>query len=178
MRFRQATPDDILFISRGFHSAMLMDDVPEDRIKQFAENVCMRTDVLYSWKNTIIAEEEIPVGMVTVYDGNHYHEMKEITFTLVKNMWGIDYLAMDDEALPGEYYIDSLSVLSSFRGKGIGTALLRNAISKAAELSIPNVTIAVDPINERAQKLYQSLGFKRTNDIFIFGHTYWKMTLL
>lgn len=177
MNFRQAAPHDILFISRGFHAAMLLENAKEERIREFAERICVREDTLYSWKNTIIAEDDgVPVGMITAYDGLLYHAMKVRTFTLVKEMWGIDNLGMDDEALPGEYYIDSLSVIPEQQGRGVGKALIREAIEKASMLGIDSVTIVVDPINKRAQKLYESLGFKRTIDVFIFGHDYWKMS--
>ena len=54
--FRQATHSDALFIAQGFHTAMLMDDTPESRIRLFAEKICMRDDVLYSAPNTTIVE--------------------------------------------------------------------------------------------------------------------------
>lgn len=50
--FRNATADDALFIARGFHMAMLYDDASEEQISNFARNICVRDDVLYSWRNT------------------------------------------------------------------------------------------------------------------------------
>lgn len=35
--FRKATQADALFIAKGFHAAMLMEDAPEERIRLFAE---------------------------------------------------------------------------------------------------------------------------------------------
>lgn len=177
LTFRQATPADALFIARGFHAAMLMDDVPEERIRAFAEEICSRSDVLYSARNTILAlsPEGEPVGMVTAYDGQHYRAMKERTFTLVHELFGPDFRDMDDEAAAGEYYIDSLAVLPAWRGQGIGRALLREALNQAARLGIPQATIAVDPDNSKARSLYESLGFRHQGDIHIFGHDYQKM---
>lgn len=175
--FRQATPADALFIARGFHAAMLMEDVPEERIRVFAEKICSRDDVLYCGRNTLLAlsPEGEPVGMVTAYDGRYYREMKLRTFTLVKEIFGEDFLDMDDEADAGEYYIDSLAVLPAFRGQGIGRALLQQAMQQAAVLGIPSITLTVDPDNPRAQRLYASLGFEPAGDIFIFGHSYHKL---
>lgn len=183
LQFRQATNEDALFISYGFHMAMLMEDTPLERIELFAEKICTHDDVLYSARNTTIAElidEEnvnttpIKVGMITAYDGKNYHEMRSKTFDLVKQHLGIEFPGMEDEAGEGEYYIDSLAVLSDYRGQGIGRKLLEKAIKKGKESGL-SVTIVVDKINDKAEKLYKSLGFKVSGDIFIFGHYYTKM---
>ena len=75
--FRNATIDDALFIARGFHMAMLYDDASDEQISNFARNICVREDVLYSWRNTIIAEVDgKPAAMLTVYDRRYYHDMR------------------------------------------------------------------------------------------------------
>lgn len=175
IQLRPATVADAVFIARGFHMAMLYDDVEEERIRLFAEKICVRDDVLYSWCNTSIAElDGTPVGMTTAYDGSGYHDMRVKTMSLVKEHLNVEFPGMEDEAVAGEFYIDSLAVLPEHRGKGLGKALLRHAISNGNALGL-TVTLAVDPVNGKAQELYQSLGFRRMGDLFIFGHTYWKM---
>lgn len=175
LRFRPANVDDALFIARGFHMAMLYEDTPEEQIRLFGRVICVRDDVLYSWRNTIIAEVDgIPAGMITAYDGSRYHAMRQVTMDLVRQHLGVEFPGMEDEAIPGEYYLDSLAVMPFFRGKGIGRALLQHAIAEGCSLGL-HVTLAVDPINTRAQHLYATLGFKPAGDLFIFGHTYWKM---
>ncbi len=175
--FRQATEADSLFISQGFHTAMLYDDTPEERIRLFAEKICRRDDVLYSARNTIIAEiDGKPVGMITSYDGKGYKAMRQTTMELVRQHLGIEFPGMEDEAGEGEYYLDSLAVLPECRGKGIGKSLMLEAISRGHALGLP-VTLVVDPANPRAQRLYASLGFVPQRDIFIFGHNYLKMVM-
>ena len=172
--FRNALPEDAVFISRGFHTAMLYEDTPESQILTFAEKICRREDTLYSWRNTILAVVDgNPVGMITSYEGSRYHEMRVLTLQLVKEHLGIEFPDMEDEASVGEYYLDSLAVLSSLRGMGIGRSLLQQGILRGQSLGLP-VTLAVDPVNVRAQKLYRSLGFEPHGELFIFGHTYWK----
>lgn len=172
--FRQATVDDALFIARGFHIAMLMEDAEEERVQIFANKICTREDVLYSAPNTIIAEVNgKPAGMITSYEGIMYHEMRIKTMALVKEHLGIEFPDMEDEAQEGEYYLDSLAVWPEYRGKGIGRRLLQKAIDTGLSKGLV-VTLAVDPINERAQQLYRSLGFCDMCNLFIFGHTYWK----
>ncbi len=171
---RPATADDLLFISKGFHTAMLMDDSDEERIRKFAHDVCAQEGVLYSPKNTVIAEVDgNPVGMLTAYDGAGYHDMRVRTSMLIQQSMGVTFENMEDESQAGEYYLDSLAVLPEYRGRGIGTYLLRHGIGQGHEKGL-TVTLAVDPVNENAQRLYKSLGFMHQRDIFIFGHTYWK----
>lgn len=175
--FRQATIDDALFIARGFQMAMLMEDVPEEHTRLFAEKICEREDVLYSWRNTLIAEAEgSPVGMVTAYDGRYYRGWRETTLQLVKEHLGVEFPGMEDEAVPGEYYVDSLAVLPAHRGQGIGRGLLQHAIAQGHELGL-KVTLAVEYDNARALHLYRSLGFAPDGNLFIFGHDYQKMAI-
>ncbi|MBQ0072747.1 MAG: GNAT family N-acetyltransferase [Prevotella sp.] len=175
--FRQATIADALFISRGFHMAMLYDDASDHQIYSFARNICVREDVLYSWRNTIIAlVNDNPAGMLTAYDGRYYHDMRIRTMNLVKQHLGIEFPGMEDEAVAGEYYLDSLAVMPEYRGRGIGKRLLQKGIESGRSLSL-DITLAVDPINDRAKKLYHSLGFKPSGTLFIFGHDYEKMKI-
>lgn len=173
--FRNATAEDALFIARGFHMAMLYDDASEEQISNFARNICVRDDVLYSWRNTIIAEVDGKcAGMLTAYDGRYYHDMRIRTMALVKQHLGVEFPGMEDEAVAGEYYLDSLAVMPEYRGKGIGRQLLVQGIENGKALNL-DITLAVDPINNRAKILYQSLGFMPSGTLFIFGHDYEKM---
>lgn len=175
--FRKATVDDALFIARGFHMAMLYDEAQEEQISNFARNICVHEDVLYSWRNTIIAEVDGHcAGMLTAYDGRYYHDMRIRTMSLVKQHLGVEFPGMEDEAVAGEYYLDSLAVMPEYRGKGIGRRLLEQGIENGKALCL-DVTLAVDPINDRAKHLYRSLGFKPAGTLFIFGHDYEKMVI-
>lgn len=158
---------------------MLMTDTPEVQIKSFADNICKRNDVLYSAHNTTIATiDDEPVGMVTAYNGAEYKAMRTVTLGLLRELMGIEFPGMEDEAVAGEYYIDSLAVVLAHRGQGIGTALLKHAIATARKSAdITSATLAVDPENHSARKLYESLGFRLRGDLFIFGHNYHKMIL-
>lgn len=155
--------------------AMLYDDASEEQIESFARHICIREDVLYSWRNTLIAElDGTAVGMLTAYDGRYYHEMRLRTMALVKEHLGVEFPGMEDEAVAGEYYLDSLAVMPHYRGRGIGRELLRRGIAQGQDLGL-SVTLAVDPCNDRAKALYHSLGFRPRGTLFIFGHNYDKM---
>ncbi|GHU82077.1 hypothetical protein AGMMS50284_3330 [Clostridia bacterium] len=59
-----------------------------------------------------------------------------------------------------EGYIANLAVLPSFRGKGIGKALLCEVIKKAERKNLSFLTLEVRPSNAAAVSLYALYGFK------------------
>ncbi|MDE6397172.1 MAG: GNAT family N-acetyltransferase, partial [Muribaculaceae bacterium] len=65
-----------------------------------------------------------------------------------------------DETEAGEPYIDSLYVAPEYRGKGIASALIAYTIERNASPDNPTVGLLVEFENRRAQRLYESLGFK------------------
>ena len=55
-------------------------DMTAEELNHFAE-VCRLDDVLYSYRNAIIAEiDNVPAGLCLAYDGNNYHEIRVRTF--------------------------------------------------------------------------------------------------
>jgi len=65
-------------------------------------------------------------------------------------------LALEDRG--DEWWIDEIQVASEWRGKGIGSAILRDLIDRAREDRKP-LRLRVLRENARAQKLYRQLGF-------------------
>ena len=57
-------------------------------------------------------------------------------------------------------YIQTICVVPELRSKGIGTAMIKYAEEKIKSIS-PNVFMCVTSFNERAQKLYYSLGYEK-----------------
>lgn len=65
------------------------------------------------------------------------------------------------EKLKHKATIFAMYVTPSERGKGIGTALLENAIQQAKDLgSIKKINLTVVSINQDAKELYKKYGFK------------------
>src|SRR5262249_46339606 len=54
---------------------------------------------------------------------------------------------------------EDLVVLPGYRGKGIGSRLLRHVVAEAKKQGVLRVTLLTDRQNERAQALYRKLGF-------------------
>ncbi|MDX2215825.1 MAG: N-acetyltransferase [Oculatellaceae cyanobacterium bins.114] len=59
----------------------------------------------------------------------------------------------------GSFYIGNLAVAPDYRNQGIGRQLLSQCIADANAAS-SSLFISVDVNNQRAQKLYESLGFQ------------------
>ena len=56
--------------------------------------------------------------------------------------------------------VEDVVVDESMRGKGIGEALMRHALSMAREAGADGVALTSNPRREAANRLYQRLGFK------------------
>lgn len=169
---RRATVDDARFIAENVLRALHIDETQEEHLEHLA-GICSREDTLYSWRNATIAlYDDVPAGLMVSYDGSRYSRMRDATFPLIRRYVGDDYRYMDDEAVPGEYYLDSLAVLPEYRFKGIASALIQDMFRQRDEAGIPLATIAVDPGNDSAYRLYSRHGFRPDGQITVFGTTY------
>lgn len=188
--FRWATKADTPFIAWGFCCA-LHTHPSQEKLNFFAQ-VCTREDILYSYRNALLAfDGDRPVGLCLCYDGDGYHERRLRTFALMsqsdkdtaynadedEEMQNMDLENAEDETQAGEYYIDSLAVLPEYRGRGIARRLMQEQIRHAAELGLPIATLLVDPDNPSALKLYESLGFRYHSDCYAFGMIFKKLAL-
>lgn len=84
----------------------------------------------------------------------------------------VGFLILDMRG-PFAGYIQTVCVDAPRRGHGIGTALITVA-EKRAHRDSPNVFLCVSTTNERARKLYESLGYQRIGEIPNYlaqGHT-------
>lgn len=172
IKIRKATKADARFIAENVLRALHIEESDNEHIEHLA-GICGREDTLYSWKNAVIAlYEGIPAGLMVAYDGARYRRMRDVTFPMIRRYVGDDYHSMDDEACAGEFYLDSLAVLPEFRHKGIASALIREMFRLRDEAGIPLATIAVDPENDTAYRLYTGNGFRHDGQVTVFGTTY------
>ena len=177
IRIRKATIDDAAYIADGIYHAFLLDDDDlYDCWIKILKSVCSQQDTHYSYTNTFIAELDGEVaGMMIAVDGRDYQDQRARMFPQLKGLFdvafGRGWDEMADEARPGEYYIDSLSVSSMYRHRGVGTALIGYAKEHAKRIGIERVTLAVEPMNT-AKTLYQRLGFRYEREITIFKEIY------
>lgn len=182
VQLRDATLDDAPFIARVVLAGidMLdMDAVLPDEQRAIFEHlikICRMDDTLYSYLNTRIAEiDDNPVGALVAYDGAHYALMREKTFGLVQQTSGMDLSHNAMETGPGEFYLDSMAVLSDYRGMGIGKLLMRDRVDFALINGFEKITLLVDKDKPRLQQYYESEGFAFSEELFVFGSWYNKL---
>jgi ribosomal protein S18 acetylase RimI-like enzyme len=63
--------------------------------------------------------------------------------------------------LPDEVRLVEIMVLPALRGRGIGTAVVREILAAGGDAGKP-VRLSVNPMNHAAIRLYERLGFRRT----------------
>ena len=182
VQLRDATLDDAPFIARVVLAGIDMLDIdaalPDEQRAIFEHliEICRMDDTLYSYCNTRIAETDgIPVGALVAYDGARYAGMREKTFGLVKQTSGMDLSRNAMETGPGEFYLDSMAILSDYRGVSIGKMLMRDRMKFALENGFQKVTLLVDKDKPRLQEYYQSEGFSFSEEMFVFGAWYNKL---
>ena len=182
VQFRDATLDDAPFIARVVLAGIDMLDIdavlPDEQRAIFEHliDICRMDDTLYSYCNTRIAETDgVPVGALVTYDGARYAGMREKTFGLVKQTSGMDLSRNAMETGQGEFYLDSMAILSDYRGAGIGKKLMYDRVDFALSNGFQKVTLLVDKDKPRLQKYYESLGFVFSEEMFVFGSWYRKL---
>ena len=122
----------------------------------------------YSYQNAWVYEENNTViGSVIAYDGAHLHTLRAPVLALIRSSYGID-IVLEDETAEGELYIDTLSVLPTAQGRGIGSKLVRHL----CEVSSQPLGLLVDVNNPEAERLYTRLGFEYANHQELAGGRY------
>ena len=182
INIRDAILDDAPFIARVVLAGIDMLDIdavlPDEQrdIYEHLVGICRMDDTLYSYLNTRIAEVEgNRVGALVAYDGARYAALRAKTFGLVQQTSGMDLSRNAMETGPGEFYLDSMAVLSDYRGLGIGKMLMRDRMDYALENGFHKVTLLVDKDKPRLQRYYESEGFAFDEEMFVYGAWYNKM---
>jgi ribosomal protein S18 acetylase RimI-like enzyme len=62
--------------------------------------------------------------------------------------------------------IQNVGITPIHRGRGLGTALVRAALSGFQQVGLPSAYLEVTAQNERAVELYKRLGFRRTKTLY------------
>ena len=179
---RDATLDDAPFIARVVLAGIDMLDIdatlPDEQHSIFEHlmDICRMNDTLYSFCNTRIAEiDGNLVGALVAYDGARYAALRAKTFGLVQQTSGMDLSRNAMETSSGEFYLDSMAILSDYRGLGIGKMLMRDRMDYALRNGFQKITLLVDKDKSRLQRYYESEGFAFGEEMFVFGAWYNKL---
>ena len=177
---RNATPTDVLAVAPLMFQAMeeivyKMIGKPhkEEAIALLAQLFAQKGNQ-YSYENAWVYEEAgSVVGSIIAYDGAQLHALRAPVLKQIQEHYGIE-IVLEDETTDGELYIDTLSVLPTAQGQGIGSKLIQH---------LKNVTkqplgLLVDVQNPEAERLYTRLGFEYANHQELAGgvykHLIWK----
>lgn len=181
---RDARIEDSMFVARCLLAAMEMvslDAVVEGEDSVLLDSVvnsCVEEGLLYSYCNARVAEVKGELaGCLISYDGGGYEAMREATFGKLLKENGIDLTGNPMETGPGEYYLDSMAVVSKYRGLGIGHSLMSDGIARARSLGVSSVVLLVDEEHPRLQAYYEQLGFVPCDMMEAFGARYIKLAL-
>lgn len=182
VQLRDATSEDAPFIARVVLAGIELLDMdaalPDNQrvLYEHLVGICRMDDTLYSYRNTRIAEVDgCAVGALVAYDGARYAMMREKTFGLVQQTSGMDLNHKAMETGPGEFYLDSMALLSDYRGVGIGKMLMRDRVDFSLSNGFQKVTLLVDKDKPRLQRYYECEGFAFSEEMFVFGAWYNKM---
>lgn len=155
-----------------------------DDIHDLFARLARREDTQYSYLNTRIAKDKegVPLGVCISYDGGNLKRLRRPFFAEANATlgWGLTPQEIDD--LPGEtdsdeFYLDTLMTLPSYRGHGVGEALIRDAAIKAKNSHKP-LGLLCDTDNDRARRLYDRVGFTSVGMRPFAGHMMTHMQIL
>jgi ribosomal protein S18 acetylase RimI-like enzyme len=76
----------------------------------------------------------------------------------------IGFCLMVDDAIRRVAVLELLAVSPTASGRGLGRALLADAIRTAEEIGYPTIELQVRSGNQRAERLYVAAGFERSGD--------------
>ena len=180
LNIRKATINDAPLISSvvamaiGEETAILYGG--ENYMNVF-EEIALLEDSQYSYRNSFVAEiNGNAVGAVVAYDGAELHSLRKSTLEIIYKHTAKE-LQIVDETDASEFYLDSLAVLPEYRGRGVGAQLILAVKERAFNEYNKNLGLLVDFENPDAERLYQSVGFERTDIKDFLGHKMWHLVL-
>ena len=176
---RVAKPKDAPLIAQvvamAISDELSLKDYCGEQYLKVLEEIAQNEKTQYSFKNTLIAEiGDTPIGAVIGYDGAKFFELRNHTFSIInKHLNKIPTMTAETQA--GEFYLDSIAILSNYRGHGFGGKLISALCQKALAEGHENIGLLVDFENPKAENLYSKLGFKRINETEFLGHKMWHL---
>lgn len=179
--FRRAVAEDAVVVARIIALALgeeLTRYLCGDAGEGLFEDMVRRDDTQYSYRNAIVCEiDSEVVGAVCGYDGARLYELREPVIEAIRMQCG-RVPDMADETSAGEFYIDTVGVLPHMQRQGLGTELICRMSAEAFAAGYERVGLLVDSGNPSAGRLYESLGFKRIDEVGFLGHKMYHMQSL
>lgn len=166
---KNCLPQDAIHIAEAIMMALHLEFDSDETWSRIFMALAERADSQYSYANALkaVTEGGDIAGIIVAYDGGHLHELREQFFQHFRKEFGREIGSVTDETEPGEWYLDSLAVFPGYRGRGIGSMLIRAAIERAPGNLRPGLLCS--KTNPSAARLYEGLGFKLVGERPFFG---------
>jgi len=135
--------------------------------QDFGAQRAARSQGNFSYRNVTICQDSGNVlGMMLSMRQPNPYELPDFSQLppQVKPLVELEALA------PGSYYINALATYAEYRGRGIGTVLLRKAEEIAAAKSIDTISLIVASENRGAEQLYRREGFTTVEQRAVIGY--------
>ena len=173
---RPAVPEDAVFLAQVVVMAIRDDEMVkrncggDDYLRVLTE-VSAAKGTQYSYQNALVAQtaEGENVGAILGYDGAQLHTLRKGTWDIISSYTGF-VPEIADETEEGESYLDSLAIMPTCRGLGVGEKLIQAMCEKAFAQGHKNVGLIVDKENPRAAELYTRIGFSKVGERMFFSH--------
>jgi len=130
----------------------------------------------HSYRNALVYEDDGlgVVGAIVFYNGDEEALMAQPINDFLNAYYLHDeaqYL-FEAESMPGEFYIDTVSVRKDCQGRRIGQQLIEAACVAAKARGAGKMGLIVDHENPQAKKLYERIGFVTVGQKQLWGHEY------
>ncbi|WP_054956525.1 GNAT family N-acetyltransferase [Paenibacillus dakarensis] len=182
MNIRPAVKEDAQAAARLLYDAL--HDIAHQLTGQESEEDALRDLAFYfeqeegrlSYHQCLVSEVDgKAAGLIVTYGGDEAKELDRPMVERLRELKNDPSFTLDKEADEDEFYIDTLSVSSSYKGMGIGSALIRAAEARAKERGYGKIALAVVTGNKRAYSLYLRTGYEVDKEIIINKHVYFHM---
>lgn len=130
----------------------------------------------HSYRNALVYDDPAQgvIGSIVFYSGDEEEAMAQPINDFLNSYYQHEEepFLFEAESMPGEFYIDTVSVRPDFRGKGIGQQLIEAACIAVKDKGGNKMGLIVDHENPSAKKLYERIGFVTVGQKQLWGHEY------
>jgi ribosomal protein S18 acetylase RimI-like enzyme len=115
------------------------------------------------------------IGVAISYDGSVARKLDEPLEEAAKLQSGSPEYRIPTEAEPDEFYLDTVSVLRTCQGRGIGRRLVEAVCEQARQSGRNRIGLLVEVANPDAKRLYDRLQFRVNKRRELAGQDYFHM---
>lgn len=162
---KKANKQNIENISKLIYDAIhevsnsLTGENEEHKILKTLENYIQMDVCRLSYNNIYTYEvNNKNVAILLAYNSNDVEKLDKPMIEHLKTK-NIFLKSFEKECFEDEFYIDTVSVLEDYQGRGIAKELFAFAQQKAKEQGFKKLSLLVDLENKKAKALYEKLGF-------------------